>query len=62
VTLLNFVSAPEAWQPSEKELNQTGTARLDSELKLVTSAACRQLDSAASSPVAGTICSCLAVE
>jgi hypothetical protein len=29
VTLLNFVSAPEAWQPSEKELNQTGAALLN---------------------------------
>jgi hypothetical protein len=62
VTLLNFISAPEAWQPSEKELNQTGTALLNPELELITNAACRQAGSIASCLAAGTILSCLAVK
>ena len=62
VTLLNFVSAPEAWQPSEKELNQTGTALLNRALQLVSNAACGQLRSVASCLAAGTSCSCLAVK
>lgn len=62
VTLLNFVSAPEAWQPSDKELNQTGTALLNPELKRVTHAACGQVGSTSSGLAAGTICSRLAVK
>lgn len=59
VTLLNFVSAPEAWQPSKKELNQAGAALLHSELKRTTSAAC--LDKLEAQQVVSLLAPCAAV-